>query len=51
MDEVHKWREEIYRETKKMALDEKMEYFHKGVDEICARYGLKQISFANKYLK
>ena len=43
MDEVHRWREEIYNETKNMKLEEKLDYFHKTSERICAEFGLKRL--------
>lgn len=33
MGEVHKWREEIYNETKGMPLKKKLNYFHRVFEE------------------
>ncbi len=34
MQELHKIREELYNETKHLSLKEKMEYIHRGAEEI-----------------
>lgn len=41
LEEVWKWKDEIYEETKDMSMDEYAEYIHKGAQELCKKYNLK----------
>ncbi|OIO80546.1 MAG: hypothetical protein COW11_03645 [Candidatus Omnitrophica bacterium CG12_big_fil_rev_8_21_14_0_65_43_15] len=43
MDEVHKWREDIHNDIVNMCLEEKLNYFHKASEKICAKFGLKRL--------
>lgn len=49
MEEVHKWREEIYNETRGMPLEKKLDYFHRVYEEIDVKNAkeLKKIKFVS----
>ncbi len=41
LEEVWKWKDEIYQETKNMAFHRRVEHINKNADDFCKRYGIK----------